>query len=240
MAAEPNFLGGSARKKREKEKEKEKEEEDVLVGRKRRKEEGEDDEIKSKKMSDDSQFKEKRKEEKEQEQIDKEDLKKKKSSRVSNVQQEEGLGRSESSPKIMTVREGGFFPKIGGLFKRTHETAEEQEKREEEEYQKEVKRRVRSQAQNLKREGYLRPEDDDDDQSEPFCTVSNEIAQMSKNYTFLVEKMEHLPPDIHKSIERMGIEMPLLEKHFETLLNILSFADKHVPRRRYILILVHF
>ena len=35
------------------------------------------------------------------------------------------------------------------------------------------------------------------------------------------------------SVERMKVPREFLDAHFETLLNILSFADKHVPRRRF-------
>ena len=43
---------------------------------------------------------------------------------------------------------------------------------------------------------------------------------------------DDLPADVHRSIERMGVARDVIEKEFETFLAVLSFADKHIPKRK--------
>ena len=125
----------------------------------------------------------------------------------------------------------GRFPRI---FKKS-QTIEARMKKEEIEYSKEMKKRIRYQAQNEKKESMLRPVHDSETFSDKFITTSNEEVRVKKNYAFYVECLEDLPPDIHESLERMRIPANVLENNFELLLNILSFADKHIPRRRFLL-----
>mmetsp|Transcript_40974 Transcript_40974/g.56979 ORF Transcript_40974/g.56979 Transcript_40974/m.56979 type:complete len:738 (+) Transcript_40974:75-2288(+) len=106
------------------------------------------------------------------------------------------------------------------------------ERNEEEEFSKEVKRRHRCQT---KREKVMRGMSISCEStfSDRFQTVSQESAQ-KKTYSFFAEKISDLPPDLLASLERMRIARKDFEENFEVLLNILSFADKHVPRRRFV------
>ena len=130
------------------------------------------------------------------------------------------------------VRDGGFFGFVGGLFNRRPETPEEREKREEDEYTKEMKKRTRAKNINSKRDKLLRPVDRSESASERFYTQSGEDKPKNKAPTIVVDKLEDLPPDIHGSIERMKVSEEELKANFEVFLNVLSFTDKHMPRRR--------
>eukprot|EP00008_Paramoeba_atlantica_P015115 CAMPEP_0201492572 /NCGR_PEP_ID=MMETSP0151_2-20130828/33714_1 /ASSEMBLY_ACC=CAM_ASM_000257 /TAXON_ID=200890 /ORGANISM="Paramoeba atlantica, Strain 621/1 / CCAP 1560/9" /LENGTH=489 /DNA_ID=CAMNT_0047879455 /DNA_START=114 /DNA_END=1583 /DNA_ORIENTATION=+ len=128
---------------------------------------------------------------------------------------------------------GGIFGLFGGLFKRGPESPDERSRREEEEYQKEMKRRIRAKSAANKRDKMLRPTERSQTISEKFCTESNEEKQKGKSYSYVVNSLEDLPPDVHGSIERMRVPLEDLKSNFEVFLNVLSFTDKHIPRRRF-------
>jgi hypothetical protein len=64
-------------------------------------------------------------------------------------------------------------------------------------------------------------------------SLSQEEKERSKkNYRFIVSGYDELPADVHKSIERMGVGREAIERDFEAFLSVLSFADKHIPKRK--------
>ena len=99
---------------------------------------------------------------------------------------------------------------------------------------REEKKRARHRNRSEKFQTNIRPEvEDDSTQSGHFCTVScEEVAESLPSRGVLIKGLADLPPDVQESLKRMKIEESVLEEHLETLLNILSFADKHIPRRR--------
>ena len=117
-----------------------------------------------------------------------------------------GLG-VDSNPRL--------FGRFGKKLKKT--------RTEEEEYAREMKRRAKLCVMT-------NPE-----ATSSNCTVSGHFRSDKPlaNLWFYAESFDDLPPDLHESIRRMKADPEVLANNFTTLLNVLSFADKHVPRRRF-------
>uniref|UniRef100_A0A7S4NYN3 Protein kinase domain-containing protein n=1 Tax=Paramoeba aestuarina TaxID=180227 RepID=A0A7S4NYN3_9EUKA len=117
----------------------------------------------------------------------------------------------------------------GGLFRKNEKASIE-----EEEYIKEMKRRMKLREKSEKAE---RTRSFSEVPSDKFKTMSNSVGDTNpqqKNYSFYAERIEDLPVDILESLERMRLPRSIVEANFELVLNIVSFADKHVPRRRFV------
>jgi hypothetical protein len=117
-----------------------------------------------------------------------------------------------------------------GLFKK-EKSARTDEMIEEEEYIKLQKRREKNKMDTIRREMVTRGQKNPIKCSEYFQTADEEELRQ-KNYRFITNTLEDLPPDIHGSLERMNLPLQMMLDNFEILLNVLSFADKHIPRRR--------
>ena len=101
--------------------------------------------------------------------------------------------------------------------------------------EKEERKRARHRNRSERFEAHIRPGQDYQGDSSHFYSVSCEdLAESLPSKGVLVKGLMDLPPDIHDSLKRMKFENRVLEENFEILLNILSFADKHIPRRRYV------
>jgi len=97
------------------------------------------------------------------------------------------------------------------------------QKTEEEEYALELKRRAKLCC-------HMTPEDSMN--KDDSCHFRSD--KPLQNLWFYAETFHDLPKDIHESILRMKYDRATLASNFTTLLNVLSFADKHVPRRRFV------
>jgi hypothetical protein len=145
-------------------------------------------------------------------------------------------GKKEVGP----ASEPGLLGLLGGLFGRRGDSSEDREKKEEEEYSKEMKRRDKAKVLNSRRERLLRPNERGSGSiSEKFCTESNEEVQRGKSYNILIQSIDSLPPDVHKSIERMKVPLEDISQNLDVFLNVISFTDKHIPRRRSLISLSH-
>jgi hypothetical protein len=111
-----------------------------------------------------------------------------------------------------------------GLRKKQKKSVEEVEQKK---FAKFQKRRERSRQNNFQDER----QSNEAKISNYFQTVDDDQMAL-KNYRFIVEQIEDLPADLMGSLERMRIPMEKMKENFEILLNVISFGDKHIPRRR--------
>jgi hypothetical protein len=61
----------------------------------------------------------------------------------------------------------------------------------------------------------------------------SEGALLSSTSTIVFDKVTDLPQDVQDSISRMKVPMEEIDAHLDVLANILSFADKVRPKRRF-------